>query len=71
MVSVQASERGARHYGARVPITLACSECKARNYKTTKGTAISPDDPKQGERAIELKKFCKHCKKHTLHRETK
>ena len=71
MVSTQAGERGARHYGTRVPISLACSDCKARNYKTTKGAAGALDETTGGERAIELKKFCKHCKKHTLHRETK
>ena len=47
----------------RIPVTLACSECKARNYKTTRRTA--------DEQALELKKFCKQCKRHTLHRETK
>jgi large subunit ribosomal protein L33 len=54
---VQAS--GAR--GTRVSVSLACIECKSRNYKTTK----APED------YVELKKFCKVCKKHTLHRETK
>ncbi|MEO7329612.1 MAG: 50S ribosomal protein L33 [Minicystis sp.] len=44
-----------------MPVSLACSECKARNYKTTK-------IPGQ---LVELKKYCKMCKKHTLHRETK
>jgi large subunit ribosomal protein L33 len=48
--------------GTRVSVSLACTECKSRNYKTTK----TP-----GSQAIELKKFCKQCKKHTLHRETK
>ena len=48
----------------RVPVTLACSECKARNYKTTK----SRDET---GRALEIKKYCKQCKHHTLHRETK
>jgi len=47
--------------GRRVPVTLACSECKARNYKTTKVR----------EQLVELRKFCKGCKQHTLHRETK
>jgi large subunit ribosomal protein L33 len=47
--------------GTRVPVSLACTECKARNYRTTK----APGDH------VELKKFCKQCKKHTLHRETK
>lgn len=50
-----------RHEG-RVTVSLACSECKTRNYKTTKAPL--------GE-ALELKKFCKQCGKHTLHRETK
>ena len=45
----------------RVSVSLACTECKARNYKTTK----------QPEKTVELRKFCKACKRHTLHRETK
>ena len=49
--------------GGRIPVALACSECKARNYKTTKSSADT--EP------VELRKFCKQCKKHTLHRETK
>jgi large subunit ribosomal protein L33 len=48
----------------RVPVTLACSECKARNYKTTKSR-------EQTVGALEIKKYCKLCKRHTLHRETK
>ncbi len=47
----------------RILITLACSDCAARNYKTTK---------KPGHKGqIELKKFCPTCKKHTVHKETK
>ncbi|MBI5468776.1 MAG: 50S ribosomal protein L33 [Deltaproteobacteria bacterium] len=45
-------------------ITLACTECKRRNYSTTKNKKTIPD-------RLELKKFCKFCKKHTPHRETK
>jgi large subunit ribosomal protein L33 len=47
--------------GRRVPVTLACSECKARNYKTNRTR----------DQAVELRKFCKTCKQHTLHRESK
>ena len=54
-------EQAGERRGTRAPISLACSECKARNYKTTK---------QQGQ-LVELKKFCKQCKKHTVHRETK
>ena len=62
--SIDRSSKGPideRSSGGRVPVALACSECKARNYKTTK-------TPGQ---LLELKKFCKQCKKHTVHRETK
>ena len=48
----------------RVKITLACTECKQRNYNTMKNKKNSPD-------RLEMKKYCRFCKKHTVHRETK
>ena len=48
----------------RVKVTLACTECKRRNYVTTKNKKNDPD-------RLEMKKYCKFCRKHTLHRETK
>ncbi len=48
----------------RVKITLAFTECKSRNYDTTKNKKNDPD-------RIEMNKFCRFCKKHTLHKETK
>jgi large subunit ribosomal protein L33 len=45
-------------------ITLACVDCKNRNYTTTKNKKTSPDK-------LELKKFCSTCRKHTAHKETK
>ena len=51
---------------ARTPVTLACSECKARNYKTSKSPGATA-----GEKPLEIQKFCKQCQHHTLHRETK
>lgn len=50
--------------GVRPVVTLACSECKERNYTTEKNRR---NDPAR----IELKKFCSRCRAHTLHRETK
>ena len=47
-----------------VKITLACPECKQRNYNTTKNKMNNPD-------RLEMKKYCRFCKKHTVHRETK
>jgi large subunit ribosomal protein L33 len=48
----------------RTKITLACTECKQRNYDTTKDKKTMPD-------RMEIKKYCRFCKKHTLHKETK
>ena len=49
---------------ARVKITLVCTECKQRNYDTKKNKKNDPD-------RLELKKYCKFCRKHTLHKESK
>ncbi len=51
----------------RQNITLVCSICQARNYPTTK----APKRSGQVGTPIELKKFCKHCDQHTIHRESK
>jgi large subunit ribosomal protein L33 len=50
--------------GARVKITLRCNECKQRNYNTMKNKKNTPD-------RIEMKKYCRFCRKHTVHSETK
>jgi large subunit ribosomal protein L33 len=48
----------------RPVITLACTECKDRNYTTEKNRRNDPG-------RMELLKFCPRCRKHTPHRETK
>jgi len=45
-------------------ITLQCTECKRRNYTTTKNKKTMTEK-------LELKKFCRHDRKRTVHRETK
>ena len=49
---------------AREIITLACTVCKRRNYVTTKNKKNDPD-------RLELRKYCRWCRKHTPHRETR
>jgi len=44
-------------------LKMQCTVCKQINYFTQK--------PKLIEERLELKKFCKHCRKHTLHKEGK
>jgi large subunit ribosomal protein L33 len=50
--------------GVREKITLACTECKRRNYESMKSKRNTPD-------RVELKKYCRWCKRHTAHRETR
>jgi len=45
-------------------ITMSCTECKQKNYNTSKNKKTM-----QGK--LELKKFCRFCGRHTLHKETK
>ncbi|NPA50439.1 MAG: 50S ribosomal protein L33 [Epsilonproteobacteria bacterium] len=45
-------------------IHLGCEECKRRNYHTTKNKKNTPDK-------LALRKYCKWCRKHTIHREMK
>ncbi|MFH1875058.1 MAG: 50S ribosomal protein L33 [Pseudomonadota bacterium] len=45
-------------------IQLACAECKNRNYSTTKNKQKMPA-------RFEIKKYCRFCRKHTEHKETK
>ncbi len=48
----------------RVQAILACTECKSRNYYTSRNRTNTPGK-------LELKKYCRPCHKHTLHVETK
>ena len=50
--------------GKRVKITLSCTECKQRNYNTMKNKQNTPD-------RLEMNKYCRFCRKHTLHKESK
>ena len=48
----------------RVHVTLECTECKRRNYITTKSKVNDRE-------RIEMKKYCKWDRTHTLHKETR
>jgi large subunit ribosomal protein L33 len=50
---------------ARELITMACTECKSRNYVSTRNKKI------QGSEKLELRKFCRTCGKHIQHKEIK
>ena len=52
-----------RHMARELAI-LACTECKRRNYTTTRNKRTMTN-------RLEIKKFCSSDRKRTLHRETK
>jgi large subunit ribosomal protein L33 len=43
---------------------MACTECRNRNYVTTKNRRNDSD-------RLELRKFCPRCRGHRLHREAR
>ena len=45
-------------------IALGCTDCKRRNYSTTKNKKNTPD-------RLERSKYCRWCRKHTTHKEVK
>ncbi|OGB74493.1 50S ribosomal protein L33 [candidate division Kazan bacterium RBG_13_50_9] len=45
-------------------IKLMCEECKQSYYSSRKNPTNTPD-------RLVIKKFCRHCRKHTIHKETK
>ena len=50
--------------GNRVKVVLACTECKQRNYDTYKNSKTTTE-------RLERNKYCRFCKKHTAHKESK
>jgi large subunit ribosomal protein L33 len=48
----------------RIIITMACTECRARNYVTSKNR-------QKHQNRLELMKYCSSCRQHKLHREAK
>ncbi|MSU54775.1 MAG: 50S ribosomal protein L33 [Candidatus Staskawiczbacteria bacterium] len=45
-------------------LKIICSTCKRVNYFTKKSKGML-------EKKLEMQKFCKHCLKHSLHKEGK
>ena len=48
----------------RIKVTLACEECKRRNYITMKNKINDRE-------RIEMKKYCRWDRQHTAHKETR
>jgi large subunit ribosomal protein L33 len=48
----------------RVHVTLECMQCRRRNYITEKNRHNNRE-------RVELRKYCRWCRVHTAHRETR
>jgi large subunit ribosomal protein L33 len=48
----------------RDKVTLRCDDCKRRNYNTTKNKKTTTGK-------LEFSKYCRFCRKHTAHKETR
>lgn len=53
--------------GAREIVALICSVCKNQNYVTERNK-VNMDTKGKGK--LNINKYCKHCKKITLHKES-
>jgi large subunit ribosomal protein L33 len=49
---------------ARIIITLACNDCRERNYTSTKNR-------RNDTQRLEFNKFCPRCRGHKVHREVR
>ena len=48
----------------RIAVTLECTTCKRRNYITTKNKVNDRE-------RVEMKKYCRWDREHTVHKETR
>jgi LSU ribosomal protein L33P len=63
----------AKAKGARIIITLECTECRTNVNKRSPGVNryTTTKNRRNTTARLELKKFCPHCNRHTVHKEIK
>ena len=63
----------AKNKGTRILITLECIECRSNSEKRSNGVSRyhTQKNRRNNPERIELKKYCSHCNKPTIHKEIK
>ena len=63
----------AKNKGVRILITLECTECRSNVNKRSPGVSryTTQKNRRNNPERLELKKYCPHCNKPTLHKEIK
>jgi len=59
--------------GIRILITLECTECRSNTNKRSNGVSryTTQKNRRNNPQRLELKKYCPHCNKPTIHKEIK
>jgi large subunit ribosomal protein L33 len=63
----------AKNKGTRILITLECTECRSNLNKRSPGVSRyqTQKNRRNNPERLELKKYCPHCNKPTIHKEIK
>jgi large subunit ribosomal protein L33 len=63
----------AKNKGTRILITLECTECRSNLNKRSQGVSryLTQKNRRNNPQRLELKKYCPHCNKTTIHKEIK
>jgi large subunit ribosomal protein L33 len=63
----------AKSKGVRIVVTLECTECRTNSEKRSPGVSryTTTKNRRNTTNRLELKKFCRHCNSHTVHKEIK
>ena len=62
-----------KNKGTRVLVTLECSNCRLNDKKRSSGISryLTQKNRRNNPERLELKKYCSHCNKTTIHKEIK
>ncbi len=63
----------AKTKGTRIVKTLECTECRSNTNKRSPGVSryLTQKNRRNNPERLELKKYCPHCNKSTVHKEIK
>ena len=63
----------AKSKGTRILITIECLDCRSNPNKRSPGVSryLTQKNRRNTPERIELKKYCPHCNKSTIHKEIK
>jgi large subunit ribosomal protein L33 len=63
----------AKNKGTRISIMLECTECRSNLNKRSTGVSrySTQKNRRNNPERLELKKYCPHCNKKTIHKEIK